>query len=672
MMKFSSFLAIVFATVEIGVRADECPRWITVFPLAEAHVEHLAADAVSLGKNTIVNGIAYMCNLTPEGDPVADRASIYAKIYRQVKPLVRAGSSIEQGVLLQATMGHGDRPGVQTPWQLCMKPNGDSPYRFCPLDARFLNYIARQCRTLSDLNPDFFMLDDDTRMVWDVDLPGCFCHLHLTALAAQTGKQWTRETVIAGLKAKDEKLMTAWESVQFDSLRKLYEVVRSNITKTVPGMICVVPTPAHFKHAKEIARILAAPGQTPTIRGGGAPYHNGGKDLFHVVGQRFSYARQLAAVGENVAYMMEADTCPRTTWATSATREYNELVMVALEGVKGAKMWITQVENPHETRSGKFYRKIFSENAGLMKWAGAVDFHQKGVVIPLVGTGKDDFGSKYLSIMGFPYRFGVADKDEVTALTADTVVGLSRMELVRILSGRVLVDGGAAIALTRLGLVEDIGVRAVEWEGGQTQIHEMANGVVRFGIARKGLADLNGHDDRAEVLTRICRQPHMGAALLFATPGSILYRNARGGKVLVLAQSLPEQMPAYYNAEMQSETYKTQMADWLRRLVGRLPGGVYYRGDGPVMCVSGETSEGAKVFVLDALDLDGCDEPEVVFDECPDRLERLCGNGQWESIPFRSGADGVCALVSPIRAQRPAVFRIVNCSATSGDSKGEK
>ena len=648
--------ALVLSAAIVG--ADECPRWITILPLLTTNAAAVAADAVFLGDSTIINGIAYMCNVMPEGDPVADRAAIYARKYREVEPLVRKKSPIKQGILLQATMGHCSWPGVPAPWQTCVKPNGDSSFRFCPLDSRFLEYIAAQCRTLSALKPDFFMLDDDTRMVWDNELPGCFCPLHLAALESRTGKHWTRESVIAALKAKDSTLTELWEKLKFESLRELFKTVRSNFSPSIPGMICVVPVPAHFKHAKEIAEILAAPGQTPTIRGGGAPYHNAGKDLFHIVGQRFAYAKQLAAVGDGVEYMMEADTCPRTLWATSATREFGELVMMALEGVKGAKIWITRLENPHELRSGKKYREVFAENCGLMKWAGAVSLRHEGVVIPLVGSARENFAGRYLTIMGFPYRFGTARPGEITALTADSVSGLSSNDIETILSGRVIMDGGAAVLLTKLGYGSMIGVEAAWWKDGLTQAHVLEDGVVEDGIARKGVADLNGCAASARTLTHIVKISHMGADPVPATPGSLFFENARGGRVIVLAQSLQEQMPAYYNAEMQSESYKTQMARWLTRLSGRVPGGVYYRGDGPVMCESMMTGSGEYIVVLYALDIDDINEPEFVFANVPARIERLDGNGLWRDVPIRQDPSGSVSLDSLVRTQRPAIFRV--------------
>ena len=124
------------------------PRWLSVMPLAEEDVEGVASDAVAQGDETIVDGIAWITRLCPEGKPAADIAAQYAAAYRKIEPKVRSRSRMKQGVLLQSTMGHGGYPGEVAGYQLSVKSNGKSVYRMCPLDPRFLDYIAKSCRDM--------------------------------------------------------------------------------------------------------------------------------------------------------------------------------------------------------------------------------------------------------------------------------------------------------------------------------------------------------------------------------------------------------------------------------------------------------------------------------------------------------------------------------------------
>jgi len=50
--------------------------------------------------------------------------------------------------------------------------------------------------------------------------------------------------------------------------------------------------------------------------------------------------------------------------------------------------------------------------------------------------------------------------------------------------------------------------------------------------------------------------PNLGAEPVYEAPGSILFENAAGGRVLVLAQKILEMMPRYYEATLFSESYK--------------------------------------------------------------------------------------------------------------------
>ena len=128
--------------------------------------------------------------------------------------------------------------------------------------------------------------------------------------------------------------------------------------------------------------------------------------------------------------------------------------------------------------------------------------------------------------------------------------------------------------------------------------------------------------------------------------------------MVVAAQVIPEQLPAYYEAAFFSECYKTAMVNWLKLLGGNVPGGVWYEGAGPVMCQAAITKDGENIVVLNALDIDGDMEPELKFEKMPASIERMQGDGSWRPIRFEKIASGGCRLFSPILTQRAAIFRL--------------
>ena len=652
-----TFALAASAALTLSAAKDECPHWISVMPLVADDVEGIASDAVAQGDETIIDGIAWIASVHPQGNPAADLAAQYASVYRKIEPMVRSRSRVKQGILLQSTMGHGGYPGEASGYQVMVKADGTSIYRMCPLDPRFQDYIAGTCRTLAALKPDFFMVDDDTRLGAE-NAPGCFCPLHLAALKEATGREWTRDEAAKRVLAGDKEFLEVWGRIYFDTMAAFFRTIRSSFPPETPGMLCAVGAPFHFKHAKTFAEMLAAPGQMPVVRGSGANYC--GNNIYHCIERRASYAQQLEAVGKGVVLLQEADTCPQQLWSCSATREYENMVLLALEGVKGAKIWITRTAMTRERRSQFAYRRILSENRGILEWAAQADFRQGGVVVPNIGAGDKrgwlGFAERYLALTGIPYRYGEAKKGEVTALCATMLTRLSRAEIERILSGRVLLDGTGANWLAANGYADLIGADAKPWARKTIQLHLDENGVSLGGMrVDRALADLSSLRPGAEILSRLYNVPSRGATPCYEAPGSIAFANALGGRVIVLALPVRESMPSYYNHTLFSEGCQAWIVRLIERLGGRLP--ARFAGAGPVLCEVGRTTADGDVFVLDPLDIDDLVEPEMEFAKMPVRIERLQGDGTWRPVNFTVGQSGYVRLKDTARAKNPAVYR---------------
>ena len=653
------FFAFAFSPKSgLSDQAAECPHWLSVIPLVEDDIDDIADDAVAQGDKTIIDGIAWLMRLCPEGNPVADLASQYAAIYRKIEPKVRARSKVKHGVLLQSTMGHGGYPGEVSGFQTAVKADGSTVYRMCPLDSRFMDYIGRSCRTLAALKPDFFMVDDDTRLVWGA-VPGCFCPLHLSALEKATGRKWTRKEAAERVQTGDAEFCKVWEKIYFDTMEAFYRTIRASFPSDTPGMLCTTGVHFHFKYAKAFAQMLAAPGQVPVVRGAGANY--AGNNVYHCIYRRSSFAFQLKNIGSGVVYLQEADTCPQQLWSCSATREYENMVLQALEGVKGAKIWITRTFMTRERRSQLAYRRIFSQNRGIMSWAAKADFRQGGVVVPNVGVGEGEcdwtgFAERYFALTGIPYRYGEAEKGEVTALCASSLSRLSRAEIERAFSGAVLLDGTGANWMSTNGYAKLIGADARPWARKTIQLHLDEKGFSLGGMrVDRALADMTSLHQGAEVLSRLYNVPSMGSEPKYEAPGSIAFANSLGGRVIVMAQPLRECMPKYYNQTLFGENYQVWIARLIERLGDRLP--VRFAGAGPVLCEVGRTTADGDVFVLDPLDIDDLIEPELDFAKVPVSIERLMGDGSWKPVEFRAEQTGYVRLCDIIRAKNPTVYR---------------
>ena len=165
------------------------PAWLNVTPLLADHQGEIAADNRWLFENTLVDGVAFKLTLTPEGDPAFDKASVYAPRFRRMKELL-SGAKGRCGVLFQATIGHGWTPDSQTPWQKFVDRRGMERYIFCPLGPEFRTYLRDQAAKIAAERPDFFMIDDDTRLITVRD--GCFCPLHLAEMSRRADSRRLR------------------------------------------------------------------------------------------------------------------------------------------------------------------------------------------------------------------------------------------------------------------------------------------------------------------------------------------------------------------------------------------------------------------------------------------------------------------------------------------------
>lgn len=615
--------------------AAEPPRWLTISTLLGEREEGIAKDIRFLGKETIVDAVAYSCTLVPEGDPVVDKAALLAPRFRKMHGLLK-GSGVKEGILFQATMGHGWKPNSPAKGQKVIRPDGSEKYKFCPLDKTFLDYIAGQAKTIGELKPDFFMVDDDTRLITGID--GCFCPLHLQAISEKTGRTFaTRQELQAALKA-DAQLRARWDEVLRDGIAELMKVIRAQIPSEIPGEFCCCADDAH--HAGLMAQLLAAPRQTPVVRINNARYMQDARRDFP--GTLKKTASQIADLPKGTIVLDEADPCPQNRYSMGATELAHHMVMNMLEGCRGGKIWLTRLGNAHETNSGRAYRDLFRRQKGYMEQVDALRLARTGVRIPLPATDAHaamnrrtasvpDWSTSLFGRYGVATMYGPAAPDGVTALCGAQVPLFTDAELRTILSGAVLLDGDAAVRLTQRGFAEAIGVTAKAWTG-ETVSAERFEKETQWGTIGKA-ADFSALAPQARrASTFLHRTSGVSRETVELAPGSYFFENGLGGRVYAFAAYLPARptLESYYYL---TETRKRAVLAALRQLTGgKLPGGAAYPGDAEVLLETGVAADGRRIAVLDNIGLDALTEFPLDFDEAPAEVLRLQDDGSWKPV----------------------------------------
>ncbi len=628
-------------------------HWVNVAPLMGAHEEELAADIRRLRRETVIDSVAFICTLVPEGDPPFDKAAVLAERFARMKALL-SDCDIACGILLQATMGHGWVPDSPAPFQKVQTETGEERYIFCPLGDAFLGYLRGQIARLAATRPDFFMLDDDTRLI--TGRHGCFCPLHLAEMEARAGRRFTRESLAAAVHS-DVATAAVFDTLLKDSILTLARTIRLELDKVDPALPCTFCCcRGDVHHAAEIASALAAPGQELVIR------LNNGRYLRDTVRDipRWLYgtAAELAALPPTAIVLDEPDTCPQNRYSMGATSLDAHISLSLLEGCRGGKLWITRT-GQFEPASGEAYRRILSRRRGFHLALSELAPQWEGARVPLPSTRSPllppapdglDWGSAVLG------RFGIASFNSrrtspLAALSSDANA-LTDEEITVILSGAALLDGNAAEILSRRGFARLTGVEAGEWTLPVASL-EIAEDGTRIN-SKIEAAHLRPTDGSVRVLSRL---HHRKAALDPATevlaPGLVFYENALGGRIATFAARLPSMLTlgSFY---IYNETRKRQLLDVLRLLV---PGGVvHYPGDAEILVRSGKSGDGRNIVALCNLSLDPLETIELVLGTSVAEMRQLGDDGAWRPVEIAALPGGVTRLSADLQPLETAVF----------------
>lgn len=650
-MKF--FLLVSVFVASCYANATELSRWLNVVGIQEGHEEEIAADQRWLFENTIIDSSAFSVTLTPEGDPVFDKAKAYLPRLMKMKGLMGEGRF---GLMFQATMGHGWVPNSKTPWQKVIASDGSEKYIFCPLGEEFRNYIKNQVETLSQVRPDYFMVDDDTRLITGRD--GCFCPLHLKEMERQTGKKWSRADLVASLKT-DLKLARIYDRVLEDSIMGLVNIIRDGMgNPEMPGMFCCTVSDA--RHASRIARAVAAKGQRPVVRLNNGRYCQ--ETARNIPDWLHKTAIQLASIDEDIIVLAEPDTCPQNRYSMSARDLNCHIVMSLLEGCKGAKIWITR-NVQWEVESGLAYRKILSRYKGFYEAIEKLSVTWSGVKVPLpkepyfsLKTQKSfsNWGGAILGRMGIAYANTKAESN-IAALSGGDIKLLSDDDIKGLLSKKLIVDGAGAMALVKRGFAKEIGCKIEKWDG-KIASYEVILENKRPIMTKPNPVKITNLSPKAEILSMYYhRVSGLTKEALPLTPGAIRFCNELGGEILVLANCLPAGVGLGAPFSFYNQTFKTQLIEYLCKLGYDSP---YYPMDAEILLKWGVCKAGDRILAVLDTGHDSLDELPLILPNGskPSKIERLGDNGNWEDVKFKN-VENKIILDTKIHFIEPAIFR---------------
>ena len=633
-------------------------EWLNIVPMSVEHREELAADAAELCRSGCVTANAFIMSLVPEGEPPVPKAEILGERFLLFREAFRK-TGTPCGILLQSTIGHGWTPNSPARFGRVVREDGESPYQFCPLDPDFQRYVEESVRHLAALRPDFFMVDDDFRLLTGRD--GCFCERHIAEFNRRRGGGPAERAELVALLRRDEAAARCYDELLEESLVSLAGKIRKAIDATDPAIPCSFCCCSEdVRHAPAVARALAAPGQEIVIRINNARYLTDSPRA--TAPWLRKTALQVAAMPENCRILAEPDTFPHNRYSMSGTMFHSHLTFSILEGCRGGKLWLTRI-GTFEPESGRVYREQLRHYAGFYRALAALNLHRDGVAVPLPVKPRFNFpasseaegenwGTQLFGRMGIPFRF-TKEREGIVALAGSDCAFLSDEELREILKGRVLLDGAAAVCLSKRGFSGLIGVEASPWGLKAVTFERTGDGGVIPVSADASTVELRPLPGAESLSMLFHRESGISEEEQPLTPGAVCFRNPEGG--IVAAVAVPVLPYGHLAFCMLNETRKRQLLQLLR-LLGGLP--FFGVGDGELLIETGETPSGR---VLCAVNLGLDDLPELVLGDCAAvaAVEQLDPDGEWRPVPFRFDRElAQLRIFRELRPLHPVVLQL--------------
>ena len=642
----------------------------SILPLETKHIKELCNDIERQYKDGIATEALFMQPITPEGNPVIDKAKIGAEKFIGFRNELR-NKGLKAGILVQATIGHGLYE-TQFPFtHIVGFDDGREKYAACPYDENFREYLKRSFETFAKAEPSTIMVDDDFRL-FARSYHGCACPLHMDEISRRFGKKVTREELRERAEIDNEenrRLMQIFYDTQIDSLVGAAKAIRAGVDLVDPKLqMAFCNCGDTCEGAGEIAKILAGEGNPVILRVNNGKYCTpGARGIADSIARA---AIQMAILKKDVdVFLAETDTTPHNRYSTSASSLHTHFICSILEGVGGAKHWITRLAT-FEPKSGESYREKLSEHRGMYNELSKIvpNVEWFGARIPLSdkpwiphppfsafkqASSENAWASCVLERLGIPMYF--SDKDGGAVFLdgkRDEFFGDS--EIKKMLSGTTLLAAESAQSLIKRGFGEYLGV----------DIREVADSDPKArGETIYAVGDVPNPQMKRKFLT--ANNPEtVERSQVYALPdgnikvplhsGVTSYKNSLGGTVNVFCGT-PLARFVYFEAfSFLNESRKAQIVEMMRES-GNLP--IYYPDDAEVYMKAGYFED--KIFCAFCnIGLDNLKDVALVCEKPAKEISVINHDGSYSKCDFSIDNNGKITVNTPAEILNPVLLII--------------
>jgi len=630
------------------MRNDRKLHLYTIVLLDTDHIDEICEDIKNQYETGVATCALFKMTLVPEGNPPVNKAKILCEKYKLFKEKLDS-MGLCSGVLVQATMGHGWVLSEMFPYQQFTNfKTGDKDRIVCPYDKGFRQYVKDAFRTIASYHPDTIMLDDDVRLMYARGGGACGCDLHIKEFNRRTGEKFTREELYNAVTEDSEqskKYTEIFVETQKEAIIDCVKLMREGIDEidpTLPGSYCCVGSEAEF--AAEIAEVMAGKNNPKIVRINNGNYCN--PQIKFITTCFGLAAQQIAKLEDKVDIILaETDTCPQNRYSTSATALHGHFTGSLLEGVRGAKQWITRLAS-FEPESGKAYRKVLSKYNGFYEKISEIvpTLTWRGIRSPLYD--KPYFNFKKIVRGDFnPWigcvfeRFGLpvyfsSKEGGILALEGELDERIFDEDLNKAFKKGIMVSSDSAERLIEKGFKDLLGVDIQDWNGIQPS-YEIINANGNSCGIQKNVKQIIPLNEDVVTDSKVFHGVD-GTNVEYLFPGSTVYKNKKGGLSIVFSGTPNTNYSIVEAFSFLNYSRKQQMIR-LMKLAGELP--VYCPGDEEVYLKAADMPNGSLFCSIFNIGFDIIENIEIVCDREVSKIEYIAENGEFKEINFKKDGE---------------------------------
>lgn len=639
----------------------------SIVPLTESCFEDVCNDIKDQYLRRISTVPLFKMVLMPEGNPVWKKAEEQCRIYARYRDAL-ASQGVKTGVLVQACMGHG-YPLTPSPFQRYIQfTDGAETYSYCPEDPAFVEHFKDVMRQIAKEHPSAIMLDDDVRLMMRPGR-GCACPLHMTKFNQLTGHDMTREELWEYVQSHpdNDPLTLKFIEIQQNSLVHFVTQLREAIDSVDPAIQGINCTSGDECDSVIYTNPIFAGKGNPTI----VRVPNGTYAPETVKG--FSDTMRRAAVcGSKLKkhgidiILAETDTVPFNRYAKNSRYLHAHYTASILEGLMGAKHWITRFSD-HELNSGRAFRDILAKHAPFyeqlsemvkgIRWTGAnslfIEQEHHAFSKPEIWRYHNNaWTSCVLERMGIPFFF--SDENTGAAFLEDDIVrDMTDEQIQNLFRGSVFAASDAAADLVNRGYGDLLGVKITSADGvyisGET-FDGTSNSVC---TKQKNLKLLHPTNDKIEVLSYNYAKERAHAKLV--SPAVTLYQRDDNNLSVVYCGIPKAQFNYVEGFAFLNESRKRQFISLLTR-AGVLP--VYYPGDNEICLRAGYLADGRLLTAVFDLGYDPMDTMELYLEKAPTHITLLMPDGSESDVSWQVADNNIYSVEVKVEPLYPVILLI--------------